>query len=81
MIANDHKADFYKIHRAMTYNYPRAKDLPSPGFAAGPCLFKDAMQLAFLNNNNFYLGHAAMLINKRLPNYIVREKQDFLDLK
>ncbi|MCX7641857.1 MAG: nucleotide sugar dehydrogenase [Elusimicrobiales bacterium] len=71
MIANDHGVDFFKIHEAMTYNYPRAKDLPSPGFAAGPCLFKDAMQLAAFNNNNFYMGHAAMLINEGLPNYIV----------
>ena len=71
MIANDHNADFYRIHKAMTYNYPRARDLPKPGFAAGPCLFKDAMQLAAFNNNNFYLGHSAMLINEGLPNYIV----------
>ena len=27
-------------------DYPRAADLPGPGFAAGPCLFKDTMQLA-----------------------------------
>jgi len=71
MIANDHGVDFYRIYHAMTYNYPRAKDLPQPGFAAGPCLFKDAMQLAAFNNNTFYLGHAAMLVNEGLPNYIV----------
>lgn len=71
MIANDHGTDFYRIHHAMTHNYERAKDLPSPGFAAGPCLFKDAMQLAAFNNNSFYLGHAAMLTNEGLTNYIV----------
>jgi len=71
MIANDHGVDFYRIYHAMTHNYPRAKDLPQPGFAAGPCLFKDAMQLAAFNNNTFYLGHAAMLVNEGLPNYIV----------
>lgn len=71
MIANDHKVDFYRIYNAMTHNYPRAKDLPKPGFAAGPCLFKDTMQLAAFNNNNFYLGHAAMLVNEGIPNYIV----------
>lgn len=73
MIANDHGVDFHKIHKAMTYKYERAKDLPGPGFAAGPCLFKDAMQLAAFNNNSFYLGHAAMLINEGLPNYIVNK--------
>lgn len=71
MIANDQGADFYRIYHAMTHNYERAIDLPKPGFAAGPCLFKDAMQLAAFNNNNFYLGHAAMLINEGLPNYVV----------
>ena len=43
----------------------------APGFAAGPCLFKDTMQLAAFNNNNFTLGHAAMLVNEGLPLYIV----------
>jgi UDP-N-acetyl-D-mannosaminuronic acid dehydrogenase len=71
MIANDHGADFYRIHHAMTTNYERCRDLPKPGFAAGPCLFKDTMQLAAFNNNNFYLGHAAMLVNEGLPNYVV----------
>ncbi len=71
MLANDHDADFYRIHHAMTHKYPRVKDLPKPGFAAGPCLFKDAMQLAAFNNNRFYLGHAAMLVNEGLPNYLV----------
>jgi UDP-N-acetyl-D-mannosaminuronic acid dehydrogenase len=71
MLANDHGADFHRIHHAMTHNYPRVKDLPRPGFAAGPCLFKDAMQLAAFNNNRFYLGHAAMLVNEGLPNYLV----------
>ena len=32
----------------MTMSYPRAENLPSPGFAAGPCLFKDTMQLVCL---------------------------------
>lgn len=71
MIANDHGTDFHRIYHAMTCNYERAKDLPKPGFAAGPCLFKDAMQLAAFNNNTFSLGHAAMLTNEGLPNYIV----------
>jgi UDP-N-acetyl-D-mannosaminuronic acid dehydrogenase len=55
----------------MREEYPRAADLPSAGFAAGPCLLKDTMQLAAFNGNNFNLGHAAMLINEGLPLYIV----------
>jgi UDP-N-acetyl-D-mannosaminuronic acid dehydrogenase len=71
MIANDNHADFHRIHHAMTYKYPRVQDMPTPGFAAGPCLFKDAMQLVAFDNNHFSLGHAAMLVNEGLPNYLV----------
>ena len=39
-------------------------DVPAAGFAAGPCLFKDTMQLAAFNHNNFPLGHAAMTVNE-----------------
>ncbi len=78
MIANDYNLDFYNIYHAMTHNYSRTKDFPRPGFAAGPCLFKDTMQLAAFNNNNFHLGHTAMLINEGLPNYVVNQlKQQF----
>jgi len=83
MIANDYDLDFYNIYHGMTHNYPRAKDFPKPGFAAGPCLFKDTMQLAAFNNNSFYLGHAAMLINEGLPNYVmqkVKKKHDLANM-
>jgi UDP-N-acetyl-D-mannosaminuronic acid dehydrogenase len=76
MLADQYKLDYYKIYRAMTFHYPRTQGLPTPGFAAGPCLFKDTMQLAAFGNNNFFLGHAAMLINEGLPNYIVQRLKD-----
>lgn len=72
MIAADHGLDFYRIYDAIKADYPRMSGLPSSGFAAGPCLLKDTMQLAAAYNNNFQLGHAAMLINEGLPNFIVR---------
>lgn len=81
MIANDHGADFYRIHHAMTTNYERCRDLPKPGFAAGPCLFKDAMQLAAFNKGGFYMGHAAMLVNEGLPNYVVNQIKRSHDLR
>jgi len=40
MIANDCGLDFERIRGAITHGYPRAADMPGPGFAAGPCLFK-----------------------------------------
>jgi UDP-N-acetyl-D-mannosaminuronic acid dehydrogenase len=79
-IANDYGLDFYRIHHAMTYKYPRSADFPRPGFAAGPCLFKDTMQLAAFNNNNFFLGHAAMLVNEGLPNYLVQRLRERFQL-
>lgn len=72
MIAADYGLDFYKIHDALTRDYPRMAGLPRGGFAAGPCLFKDTMQLAAAANNNFGLGMSAMLVNEGLPNFIVR---------
>ena len=69
MIATDFGLDFYRIYDALTRDYPRMAGLPKSGFAAGPCLFKDTMQLAAATDNNFSLGHAAMLVNEGLPNY------------
>jgi UDP-N-acetyl-D-mannosaminuronic acid dehydrogenase len=80
MIANDFGADFDRIRWAMTHDYPRAADVPGPGLAAGPCLLKDTMQLAAFNNNNFMLGHASMLVNEGLPQYLVERAQRSHDL-
>lgn len=71
MIATEFGADFDSIFHGMTYSYPRAIDLPAPGFAAGPCLFKDTMQLAAFSENRFWLGHAAMVVNEGLPQHLV----------
>ncbi len=71
MMANDFGLDYETIRNAVIQDYPRAADLPGPGFAAGPCLLKDTMQLAAFNNNNFALGQASMQINEGLPLYLV----------
>ncbi len=71
MMATDFDLDYDRIRHAVTLDYPRAADLPGAGFAAGPCLLKDTMQLAAFNNNNFVLGHAAMLVNEGLPLYMI----------
>jgi UDP-N-acetyl-D-mannosaminuronic acid dehydrogenase len=80
-IATQHGVDFYKIYNAITYQYPRTKGFPPAGFAAGPCLFKDTMQLAAFSNNSFFLGHAAMLINEGLPNFIVQRLKEKYPLR
>lgn len=71
MIADQAGVDYTNILEAIREDYPRAADLPGPGFAAGPCLFKDTMQLAAYTTDHFPLGQAAMQVNEGLPAYIV----------
>ena len=70
ILANDAGLDFHRIRRIMSEDYPRADGLPGPGFAAGPCLFKDTMQLVSFAQNNFGLGFHAMLVNEGLVLYV-----------
>jgi len=70
-IAHSAGVDYSNILHAIREDYPRAADLPGPGFAAGPCLFKDTMQLAAFTADHFPLGQAAMQVNEGLPAYIV----------
>jgi Flp pilus assembly protein TadD len=50
------QGSFDRIHHAMTHGYSRAHDFPRPGFAAGPCLWKDTLQLSAFHGNTFLLG-------------------------
>jgi UDP-N-acetyl-D-mannosaminuronic acid dehydrogenase len=70
-IAHSAGVDYTNILNAIREDYPRAADLPGPGFAAGPCLFKDTMQLSAFTADHFPLGQAAMQVNEGLPAYIV----------
>lgn len=80
MIANEAGVDFERIRHAITYRYPRAADMPGPGFTAGPCLFKDTMQLAAVFENNFSLGFAGVMINEGLPLYVISRLERRYDL-
>jgi UDP-N-acetyl-D-mannosaminuronic acid dehydrogenase len=71
MIADQAGVDYTNVLYAIRHEYPRAADLPGPGFAAGPCLFKDTMQLAAFTSDHFPLGQAAMQVNEGLPAYVV----------
>jgi UDP-N-acetyl-D-mannosaminuronic acid dehydrogenase len=81
MIAVDKGLDFYRIREAMVQDYERAADFPLAGFAAGPCLFKDTMQLAAYNRQNFALGNSAMLLNETLPDFLVERAKQSYSLK
>jgi UDP-N-acetyl-D-mannosaminuronic acid dehydrogenase len=75
MIADQAGVDYASVLRAIREDYPRASDLPGPGFAAGPCLFKDTMQLSAFTADHFPMGQAAMQVNEGLPAYIVSALQ------
>ncbi len=72
MISNDMGEDYEDIRDLMMENYPRMSGFPSAGFAAGPCLLKDTMQLSNLSMNANFLAQAAMNINERMPEYLIQ---------
>jgi UDP-N-acetyl-D-mannosaminuronic acid dehydrogenase len=73
LLAESYGLDFYRIYEAVTHRYPRMKSFARAGFAAGPCLLKDTLQLSAFSGNNFFMGHAAMLVNEGLPNFVVSQ--------
>ncbi len=72
LIAQKFGADFNRIHDVATAEYPRLAGMAKAGFAGGPCLLKDTMQLAAFNHNDFALGQAAMMVNEGLPSALVK---------
>jgi len=80
LIAKSAGVDYRRVYEAMKRNYPRARGIPSPGLAAGPCLFKDTMQLAAFAQNQFSLGNAAMLVNEGLVLHVVDDLRRRYDL-
>jgi len=72
--------DHRRMLAALKQDYPRLRDLPGPGFAAGPCLMKDTMQLVAFENNRFSLGSTAMMVNEGLPNFLVERLKRKYDL-
>jgi UDP-N-acetyl-D-mannosaminuronic acid dehydrogenase len=80
LIAKSAGLDYGLILQAMKHNYPRAQNIPTPGFAAGPCLVKDTMQLLAFARNEFALGNAAIMVNEGLPLHIVADLRRRFDL-
>ena len=80
VMAKSAGVDYSKVLHAMKHNYPRARHIPRPGFAAGPCLVKDTMQLAAFSRNQFSLGHSAMLVNEGLVLQVVDDLRRNYDL-
>jgi UDP-N-acetyl-D-mannosaminuronic acid dehydrogenase len=71
MLAESAGVNFARIMAGFKANYPRMQDFPRPGFAAGPCLYKDTQQLAAFAQNLFGLGNVAIQVNEGMPGFIV----------
>jgi len=81
MITTAAGVDYHRVLAGMAYKYPRSQGIPSPGFAAGPCLFKDTMQLAAFARNQFTLGQEAMRVNEGLVLFIVEQLRTRYELE
>lgn len=80
LIAKSAGVNYQRVLTGMKHNYPRLKSIPRPGFAAGPCLVKDTMQLSAFARNRFGLGHAALLINEGLVLHVIDDLKNRFDL-
>ena len=80
-ICQSNNINWENVWLALKQDYPRGKDLPQPGFAAGPCLVKDTMQLNYFARNKTILGKSAININENFPEYIVELLESKYDLK
>ena len=81
MMFKKQNLNFFNIRKIMRDNYERNLNIPSAGFAAGPCLLKDTMQLSSFYKHNFSLGKSAMSINEGLPKFIINELQNTYNLR
>ena len=72
---------FSKVRKYMREGYERSASIPTAGFAAGPCLLKDTMQLHNFFSNKFTLGLSAMKINEGLPKFLLNQIEKEYDLK
>jgi UDP-N-acetyl-D-mannosaminuronic acid dehydrogenase len=80
LVAKSAGVDYQRVLKAMKHHYPRLNGVPRPGFAAGPCLVKDTMQLSAFARNQFALGHSALLVNEGLVLHVVDDLKRRYDL-
>lgn len=79
VIAENFNRDIHEIIHLVNDGYKR-NGLALPGFAAGPCLFKDGF---FLINDNPYLDliTASWKINEAMPLFLVKKLKERINLK
>ncbi len=72
-LATDAGLDFGRVRDVAMQGYARMADFPQAGFVAGPCLFKDAMQLAASVRHRLPVAHAAALVHETMPDAVIAE--------
>jgi UDP-N-acetyl-D-mannosaminuronic acid dehydrogenase len=73
MICENLGINFQKLRKNMIEGYERNKNIPTAGFAAGPCLYKDTAQLTSYLKKSFSLGKVSTEINQKLPYFIYKQ--------
>jgi UDP-N-acetyl-D-mannosaminuronic acid dehydrogenase len=81
MLTNAAGLSYARIRQGLMEDYPRMRDLPGAGFAAGPCLYKDTLQLVAFSENQMGLGLSAIQVNEGMPAYIVSRLKEKYPLK
>lgn len=73
MACENFNIKFDRLRKIMIDGYERNKNIPTAGFAAGPCLYKDTMQLNSFLKQSFSLGKVSTKINQKLPYFIYKQ--------
>ena len=81
MLCEEKNLNFNNIYRLMKKNYPRNEGIPAQGFAAGPCLPKDAIQLHMADKQNSKLIKNSYQINNNLPMFLVKKLKKQIKIK
>jgi UDP-N-acetyl-D-mannosaminuronic acid dehydrogenase len=49
--------------------------------SAGPCLYKDTLQLAAFSNHQFSIGYSAIQVNEGLPSFLLSQLENRFNLR
>jgi UDP-N-acetyl-D-mannosaminuronic acid dehydrogenase len=72
--------DYHRLLTGLKQGYDRMRDFPGPGLSAGPCLYKDTLQLAAFSNHQFSVGYSAIQINEGLPAFLLSQLENRFNL-
>jgi len=81
MMAETAGLSYANIRDRLMKDYPRMRDLPGAGFAAGPCLYKDTLQLVAFAENKLALAMSAIQVNEGMPAHIISRLKEKHPLK